>query len=36
MKSVTINSNKIVFQVLQQPESIKEDQIVVILKHRNA
>lgn len=35
VKSVTINSNKIVYQVLQQPEELKDDQIVLILKQRN-
>jgi hypothetical protein len=35
VKSVTINSNKIVYQVLKEPESLKEDQIVLILKQRN-
>lgn len=35
VKSVTINSNKIVYQVLEQPEHLTDDQIVVILKKRN-
>ena len=35
VKSVTINSNKIVYQVLQQPEQLSDDQIVLTLKLRN-
>lgn len=35
IKSLTINSTKIVYQVLNEPEELKDDQIVVILKKRN-
>lgn len=35
VKSVTINSNKIVYQILQEPEVLTDDQIVLILKRRN-
>lgn len=35
VKSVTINSNKIVYQVLQEPEALTDDQVVLILKQRN-
>lgn len=35
VKSVTVNSNKIVYQILSQPEHLTEDQIVVTLKARN-
>lgn len=35
VKSVTINSNKIVYQILQEPEALTDDQIVLILKERN-
>lgn len=35
IKSLTINSTKIVYQVLSEPEELKDDQIVVILKRRN-
>lgn len=35
VKSVTINSNKIVYQVLAQPEQLSDHQIVVVLKKRN-
>lgn len=32
---MTINTNKIVYQVLNESEELKDDQIVVILKQRN-
>jgi ubiquitin carboxyl-terminal hydrolase 40 len=35
VKSVTVNTNKIVYQVLTEPEALKDEQIVVILKKRN-
>lgn len=35
IKSLTINSTKIVYQILSEPEELKDDQIVVILKRRN-
>jgi len=35
IRSLTINSTKIVYQVLSKPEELKDDQIVVILKKRN-
>lgn len=35
VKSVTVNSNKVVYQILSQPEHLTEDQIVVTLKARN-
>jgi ubiquitin carboxyl-terminal hydrolase 40 len=35
VKSVTVNTNKIVYQVLNEPEELKDDQVVVILKQRN-
>ena len=35
VKSVTINSNKVVYQVLSEPEMLTDSQIVVVLKKRN-
>lgn len=35
VKSVTVNSNKIVYQVLEEPEQLTDSQIVVVLKIRN-
>ncbi len=35
IKSLTINSTKIVYQVLDEPQELKDDQVVVILKRRN-
>lgn len=35
IKSLTINSTKIVYQVLEEPQELKDDQVVVILKRRN-
>jgi hypothetical protein len=35
MKTLTVNSTKVVYQVLPNPEELKEDQIVLILKRRN-
>lgn len=35
VKSVTVNSNKVVYQVLKQPEYLVDSQIVVVLKKRN-
>lgn len=35
VKTVTVNSNKIVYQILEEPEQLTEDQIVVTLKARN-
>ena len=35
IKSVTINSNKIVYQVMKEPEVLTDNQIVVVLKKRN-
>ena len=35
VRSVTVNSNKIVYQVLQEPEHLTEEQIVLVLKARN-
>lgn len=35
VKSVTINSNKAVYQVLESPEQLRDDQIVLLLKKRN-
>lgn len=35
MKTLTINSTKLVYQVLPTPEELKEDQVVLILKRRN-
>jgi len=35
VKNATINSTKVVLQVLKEEESLTEDQIVVILKERN-
>lgn len=35
MKTLTVNSNKIVYQVLPNAEELSEDQIVLILKRRN-
>lgn len=35
VKSATINSSKIVYQALKEPEDLKDEQIVLILKQRN-
>ena len=35
VKSVTVNSNKIVYQVLKEPEQLSDSQIVVVFKKRN-
>ena len=35
VRSVTVNSNKIVYQVLEEPENLTEEQIVLVLKARN-
>lgn len=35
IKSLTINSTKIVYQVLDEPQELKDDQVIVILKRRN-
>jgi hypothetical protein len=35
VKSVTVNSSKVVYQVLEQPEQLTDAQIVVVLKQRN-
>lgn len=32
---MTVNTNKIIYQVLNESEALKEDQLVVILKQRN-
>ena len=35
VKAVTINSTKVVYQILEQPEKLTDNQIVVLLKKRN-
>ena len=35
VKNATSNSTKVVFQILEQPEALTDDQIVVVLKKRN-
>lgn len=35
MKTLTVNSSKIVYQILPTPEDLKEDHIVIILKRRS-
>ena len=35
IKNLTINSNKIVVQIMAEDEELNEEQIVIIIKERN-